>query len=61
MYTCLMVNLLVYLVYTALNGFLLKTAIDWGWNHDIGWGASLILSFLVSSFVVLHRRDANKK
>jgi hypothetical protein len=39
----------------TLNAFLFKTAVEWGWDHDIGWGASLILSLLSSSFVVLHK------
>jgi len=45
----------------TLNAFLLKTAIEWGWDHNIGWGSALIFSLISSSFVVLHKyRQTNK-
>jgi len=55
-------NILVYLIYVLLNAFLFKTAVSWGWDHDTGWGAALILSFISSMFVILHRyRSTNKE
>lgn len=60
-YTVCMAAFIIYLVYMTLNAFLFKTAVQWGWDHNIGWGASLILSLLSSSFIVLHRyRQTNK-
>jgi hypothetical protein len=37
------------------NAFLFKTAVQWGWDHNIGWGSALILSLVSSMFVVLHK------
>lgn len=45
----------------VLNAFFFKTAVSWGWDHDIGWGASLIFSLLASSFVVLHKHRQTTK
>jgi hypothetical protein len=50
-----MANLILYVVYMVLNAFLFKTAVEWGWGNDIGWGSALILSLISSSFVVLHK------
>lgn len=54
-YTVSMGSLIFYLAYMVLNAFLFKTAVEWGWGNDIGWGSALILSLISSSFVVLHR------
>jgi hypothetical protein len=45
----------IYVAYMVLNAFCIKLAIDWGFNHNIGWGSALLFSLISSMFVVLHK------
>lgn len=51
---------IVYIVYMFFNAWCIKTAIDWGFEHNIGWGSAIIFSFVTSMYVVLHKyRNTN--
>jgi hypothetical protein len=51
---------LLYMTYMFLNALCIKTAIDWGFDHNIGWGSALLFSLVSSMFVVLHKyRNTN--
>jgi hypothetical protein len=45
----------LYTLYMIFNALCIKLAIDWGFNHDIGWGSALLFSLVSSMFVVLHK------
>ena len=51
----IMIYYAMYLIYLTINASLLKLGINWGFNHDIGWGSALTLSTLASSFILFHR------
>ena len=46
---------IIYLIYMAINAWCIKTAINWGFDHNIGWGSALLFSFITSMYVVLHK------
>ena len=41
---------IVYIVYMFFNAWCIKTAIDWGFEHNIGWGSAIIFSFVTSIY-----------
>jgi len=53
---------ILYLIYTFFNAWCIKTAINLGFDHNIGWKSALLFSFISSMYVILHKyRPTNVK
>jgi hypothetical protein len=45
----------LYAVYLVFNALILKLAINWGFDHEIGWKSALLFSLLTSTFALFHK------
>jgi len=48
-------GLIIYIIYTFFNAWCIKTAINLGFDHDIGWKSALLISYISSMYVVLFK------
>jgi hypothetical protein len=48
----------IYAAYLVLNALMFKLAINWGFEHQIGWKSALMFSFLASTFALFHKNRA---
>jgi hypothetical protein len=50
-------NFIVYFLYLSLNAILLRFAILWGFDTDIGLRSGMLLTLIISMYIVLHRKS----
>jgi hypothetical protein len=50
-------NFIVYFLYLSLNAVLLRFAILWGFDTDIGLRSGILLTLIISMYIVLHRKS----
>ena len=50
-------NFIVYFLYVFLNSVLLRFAILWGFDTDIGLSSGFLITLIISMYIVLHRKS----
>lgn len=50
-------NFIVYFLYVFLNSVMLRFAILWGFDKDIGLSSGVLLTLIISMYIVLHRKS----
>jgi len=50
-------NFIVYFLYVFLNSIMLRFAILWGFDKDIGLSSGVLITLIISMYIVLHRKS----
>lgn len=50
-------NFIVYFLYVFLNSIMLRFAILWGFDTDIGLSSGVLITLIISMYIVLHRKS----